>query len=476
MPFLVPVLVAASSGLAFYFSIGLSGSLGVSPGVLWALALLAPIPVLWSAFHRRSNGWVTAGTGFAAMGIGMLNFVPAYAGVMPAPALVLAAVLPALAFSLSVVAGRFVALRLAPISGVIVFAAMWTGFDYLLSLGSNGTALSPAYSQVAMPLMIQSASVFGIWGITAVMGLFAAAAGMFFATRQKAFVVVALGILVLNLGYGAWRIAEAPKSEVVRVGLAGSDALVGIGLKDNEASTLNVANAYREAGRKFAGQKLDLIVFPEKIAVLEPKWRDAVNSQLQTLARDSNALVVAGFDDRANGRQNNALIYAPSGAAPTVYTKRHLVPGLEAKFSTGAAGYMTGNLIGVAICKDMDFPETLRSDAILGPTLYAVPAWDFDKDAVWHARLAIMRGVENGFAVARAANDGLLTLSDGYGRVKALKQTNESGMVILSGEISRGPGTTLYGRVGDTLAYLALALSGLLLAVAFFAKRGAEKY
>jgi apolipoprotein N-acyltransferase len=122
----------------------------------------------------------------------------------------------------------------------------------------------------------------------------------------------------------------------------------------------------------------------------------------------------------------------------------------------------------------MDFPALLHNDAILEPTLYAVPAWDFEKDAVWHARLAIMRGVENGFAVARAANDGLLTLSDAYGRVQAVRKTAGGGMVTLRGDLQRGPGQTLYASIGDGLAYLCLALAALLLVVAIVAKKQAK--
>jgi apolipoprotein N-acyltransferase len=103
--------------------------------------------------------------------------------------------------------------------------------------------------------------------------------------------------------------------------------------------------------------------------------------------------------------------------------------------------------------------------------LFAVPAWDFDQDRWWHARLAIMRGVENGFAVARSAKDGLLTLSDAYGRVIARKDSTPSGMVMLMGDLPRGPGETLYARIGDAFAWLCLGLAAILVSVAFLVPR-----
>jgi len=157
------------------------------------------------------------------------------------------------------------------------------------------------------------------------------------------------------------------------------------------------------------------------------------------------------------------------------YFKRHLVPGLEAVFTAGTGSLMVVNdSTGVAICKDMDFPTTLRNDAQLAPTIYAVPAWDFDKDGAWHARLAILRGVENGFAVVRAANNGFLTVSDAYGRVIAAKSTAGGGMVTLRAEVARGPGRTLYAETGDGLGQLALAMSLMLLGVAVAAAKRPE--
>jgi apolipoprotein N-acyltransferase len=131
----------------------------------------------------------------------------------------------------------------------------------------------------------------------------------------------------------------------------------------------------------------------------------------------------------------------------------------------------------------MDYPRMLRADsASLHPTLLLVPAWDFDKDRWWHARLAIMRGVEDGFALARAAKDGLLTLSDAEGRVVAMKRSETSGMATLIGELSRGPGDTLYLHIGDVFAWASIGASGFLLVLAAFrhpkkmtqSRRGAE--
>ena len=100
-----------------------------------------------------------------------------------------------------------------------------------------------------------------------------------------------------------------------------------------------------------------------------------------------------------------------------------------------------------------------------------MPAWDFGPDGLAHAEPAIMRGVENGFALARAGRDGLLTMTDAYGRMLAMKPTSDSGMVTVAGDLPRGPGETLYKHIGNAFASFSALLSAGLLGLAL-AKRG----
>ena len=121
----------------------------------------------------------------------------------------------------------------------------------------------------------------------------------------------------------------------------------------------------------------------------------------------------------------------------------------------------------------MDFPSSVRGTAEHGVRLMVVPANDFGKDGWIHARMAVMRGVENGFAVVRSAFNGLETISDDRGRILAKARTMSSGMVVASADVPPGPGPTLYTRIGDVLPWLCMALSLLLGASLFGAKRSA---
>ena len=93
----------------------------------------------------------------------------------------------------------------------------------------------------------------------------------------------------------------------------------------------------------------------------------------------------------------------------------------------------------------------------------AVPANDFIADAWIHARMAIMRGVENGFAIVRSATQGLETISDAQGRVIARADTNAPGLTQIMADVPPGPGPTLYTRIGDVFCWLMLLASVALL-------------
>ena len=118
---------------------------------------------------------------------------------------------------------------------------------------------------------------------------------------------------------------------------------------------------------------------------------------------------------------------------------------------------LAGTRTGLAICKDMDFHDIGRAYGLLGADLLLVPAWDFGVDGTLHSRMAVLRGVEGGFAIARAARHGNLTLSDDRGRIVA--ETGEaSGSAQLVADLPLHQSRTLYARWGDWFVWIDLAL------------------
>ena len=93
----------------------------------------------------------------------------------------------------------------------------------------------------------------------------------------------------------------------------------------------------------------------------------------------------------------------------------------------------------MAISHDLNYFAAMRNRGPLArPGLLAVPAWDFGADATAEAHKAILRGVENGFALARTARDGKLVLADALGRVVAETRTGDDGFTVLARDLSEG--------------------------------------
>jgi apolipoprotein N-acyltransferase len=441
------------SAAGFYLSIGL--------GEIWPLAWLAPIPVLWLAM-RSARIRPVIGVAFSAYALGGLNLLPAYLGVLPPFVLVLAVCGPALLFALAVAGARLAHQSFGWGVGALAFAALWAGFDFLLAFDpAGGSALTPAASQVAMPMLVQAASVTGFSGVTFIMGAFAATMAAAARHRSVGAALLGLALCAANAGYGVWRMS-APLSESMRVALIAGDDAVGKVWDADQATAQGVVQAYAKEIQHLQGRGVQLIVLPENLMRMDPAWREQVLSPLAQAARALDADIVMGFNTKLDGAAHNVAWVARGAGETAYYSKRQLVPGLETTiYERGDGPLSLSGGVMVAICKDLDFPAMIRADvAGTSPALIAVPAWDFDRDGWSHARVAILRGVENGVAIARTARSGVLTLSDRYGRVVARERSTGPVRIVVGDlPVSETASPTLYNRVGDLFGWLFIALA-----------------
>ncbi len=441
----------------------------------WPLCWLAwgaPAPVLTYALHSRS-AWASAIAAALAYLLGESGLIYVYLPIVQLPILVVTALVPAIAFAFAVSGARLAALRLPALVAVFSYPLLWTSWEFLLGLISpHGSAGALGYTQTSLLHVIQIASITSVWGVSFVTALPAMAIALASKGRIRAALAPAAVVLAIVLGYGEFQLRQPPgdTSEYALV------ALPLAALHQDEARgrevSLAAARAYSEAvslvGPPRQGRSLTVVI-PEKAITTFPEWEAAVRNLLASAARRAGVTLIAGIDEhRADGvRANMAYVFGPQGEERLAYQKHFLVPGLEREFSPGRSlGVM--DAAGVAICKDMDFPPLLRGYGRAGVRLLAVPAWDFVNDARPHADMAIMRGVENGFSLARVAQEGLLTLSDARGRIIASGRASPDSPVWLRGELPQGEGGTIYSRMGDVFGWSAATLAAtLLLSLAF---------
>lgn len=456
----VPVFCALLSGGALFLSTGLGGE--------WWLAWFAPVPVLWLAFSR-TNPVIAMFVALAASALGGLNLLPAYYGVTANATLASGIALTAIAFAACTMLARYAGRCLAPIAAPFTFAALWTAWDYIASLSPDGALLSPAYSQAGVPLFIQSVSLFGLWIVTFLLGVSAGFVALTFAERNSLYMLPAAVLFAANLAYGAVHLEHA-QGHALAVTLIDSDALSDASAIDRRDLALGAVLAYA-AKIQMTARGADLVVLPEKIAVLRPEWRDAAFGYLRSAAYFTGATIVAGFEEHGeDGVHNIAWTVTPDATAPDTQVQSD--GGVE----TGRLDPRGPDTISdafkpaIALSHDLDFVQAVRGRAVEErPGILAVPAWDFGFDGDYEARKAAMRGVENGFAVARTARDGELVLSDALGRVMARTAARANGFTSVSGTLESGPdaGDTLYDRIGDVFAWFSAVLGFTLVAAGF---------
>jgi len=71
--------------------------------------------------------------------------------------------------------------------------------------------------------------------------------------------------------------------------------------------------------------------------------------------------------------------------------------------------------------------------------------------------------VEGGFAVARAAQEGFVAVSDARGRILAEAATSGGVEALLVVDVATGPGATLYSRAGDWFGWMVATLAAAIL-------------
>ncbi|QDR82989.1 nitrilase-related carbon-nitrogen hydrolase [Sporomusa termitida] len=196
-----------------------------------------------------------------------------------------------------------------------------------------------------------------------------------------------------------------------------------------------------------------------------PENQEAGLALLSRTAARNRVALIAGLSLQQERLANTAVAFAPDGSLSAAYDKQHLLPAYESRYTPGdslARLDAGGAAAGLAICKDMDFVRPARDYSRQGTGLLLVPALDFHDDGWLHARIAVLRGVEGNMAVARAAQWGLLTLSDSRGRILGMTATDAAaGEAILLGQLPAGGGRSLYSLTGDWLAWLCLAATAL---------------
>ena len=402
---------------------------------------------------------------------------------------------------------RFVHRRLGwPVLLVAPFA--WGAAEWLKSSGEMGcTWANVGYALAREPAWIQMASVIGapglsIW-VVAVNALVAAAIVSPRWQGRAGSILAAAALVLVPVWWGTGRLAAAKTVPLARVAILQPN--IGSHEKWEKSMQDSVVRRIERLTREAAASrpKPAVILWPETALPFYVRSEAPRLRRLLDLSREVGVPILAGypdfrFDANGNGVTHNAAgLVLPSGSIAGQYEKIHLVPFGEripfqglfpflGSFDLGQAEWTPGTrpvvfshagpTFGVLICFESIFPEHTRRFALEGAQYLVNITNDewFGKTAgpIQHADLAILRSVELGLGMARAANTGVSMLIDPYGRVEA--RTPLFVEAVLIGDVKAGIGPTFFMEWGDWLTALSLTLMLTLIAVAWFRPIGAH--
>jgi len=437
--------------------------LGTGLDPRWPLTWLSPVPVLAFALRARASSAVAAFVAWALGGLNLWGYYRTVLGV-PLPVVLVAIAVPALAFAGLVLLMRVLTRRGRVLLAALALPAGWTAFEFALSrLSPHGTYGSLAYTQIDCLPVIQVASLQGISGITFLLMLVPSAVAVVTlptAARGRLRILgTTAALLALALAYGGWRLIRDKAGRTsVTVGLAAADRPEQP-LPAGTQAAQELMRGYSLERARLAWRGAEILVLPETVV---RTGADGLTAVHEDLGATKGPLLVLGTDLMgAGGETNAAVAFVPGKPAPALYAKQHLLPPFESRYHPGRELTLLDTRwgrLGLAICKDMDFPPLGRRYAERGASLLLVPAWDFDADGWLHSRMAVLRGVEGGFAVARAARRGRLTISDDRGRIVADAASADAPVVSVLGNVGVRAERTPYTRLGDWFGWLACGL------------------
>lgn len=375
---------------------------------------------------------------------------------------------------------RYVAVKNKNWNTGLIFASGWTAYEFILSLYSpHGAVDSIAYSQISNLPMIQIASITGIWGITFLLLLIPTniALAWHYPQNRKLSIktnLIPISLLLLTILFGCYRLNTPVEGGSIKIGIAAIstnlEQYLSVAEKRDKGQVADTVQRYMQQIDILAQSGAEVVLLPEKIITIDKQ--DDILQQLGNVAQKNNVSLIVGVSKREDTKvYNSAYLFSPAGEVLFKYDKQHLVPAFESRYTPGNEFGIRGNW-GIEICKDMDFTQPALEYSKQGVNIVFVPALDFHDDGWSHARVAVMRGVEGNYAVARAGQWGLLTLSDSRGRMidQISTDVREEGSLLM-GELALGKGKSIYSKLGNWFGWSCLGLFVILIIYSFIDSR-----
>jgi apolipoprotein N-acyltransferase len=383
--------------------------------------------------------------------------------------------------------------------GLPLGAAVWVTAEYVRGWLFGGFPWIPlGNTMVTLLPVAQLASVGGVYLLSLFVALVNAGFALVIVSgrrRQR----LALAVTALGIGTTAvWGGMRLSANTLVETGTPLKVGLVQANIaqvdKWNGARAGQIVERYLDMTRKAVAEGAEFVLWPESATPFYFDEQPTGQALVRGLVESTRVPLLFGTDEIERGARNQyynaAFMLDRGGATAAVYRKMHLVPFGEyvpfkdllffvkplveavSDFSPGRFVTMlpvNGHMASTAICYEVTYPSLMREGVLRGSELLTTitnDAWYGESSAPFqHFEMAIMRAIEQGRYLVRAANTGITGIVDPYGRVLARTRLGETTVVV--GEARFVQAKTLYATMGDRVAHASVILTLLVLAASF---------
>lgn len=464
---------------------------------LWVL--VAYVPVFKASLHAsvKKTFWFGFTSSFIQYFITIYWFVIAMTDFGHVPiwmsfiVLSLACVILSLYMACAFAASKYIAQRFKW-SFLVVIPIALSGVEYLrnwIFLGGFPWVAS-SYALTSVPVLLQGASIVGVYGLVLAIGICNAAMTRF----DRRLATFASLLMISWLSYGTWQLSHEPVStDSVRVGLIQGN--IGQGIKNEAfAHADDILLKYRILSKTAIDNGAELLVWPESSYPL------SISSQVREIFDLGDlpaATVMGGVRFDSTYLYNSAFILGPSANIISHVDKSHLVPfgeyvpwpfeSIVSRIVPGMGSFGRGNdfksvevdlpnnrkiSLGVTVCYEGVFPEISRDFVKNGANLLVNitnDAWYGVSSAPYqHLAMYAMRSVETARPYVRATNTGVSAWIDARGYIHDATELYTEAVVTAS--IPLNHEKTVYMWLGDSLAYLSLLFITLTLILAILGR------
>jgi apolipoprotein N-acyltransferase len=336
------------------------------------------------------------------------------------------------------------------------FAAAWLLAELLRSFLFSGFPWNLlGYVFTNNEIAIQSASLFGVWGLSAISALIALIPLWWLDKRVKS-TLCAITALLIMLGFGFYRLEQNPTTYHPNIRLRLVQAAIPQQLKWDPKHKLEAFKEYIRLSRTPAKHSPTHIIWPESAMTSPFKQEDYVAKILSELASPFGSLItgVVRLDKQQDSRlllYNSMQAITQNGIIDAIYDKRALVPFGEyiplrglipfKKITNGTVDFQSGSSASpqitkgapafhTIICYEAIFPLLSQNQGANWLLNLTNDTWFGDSNGPrQHLQMSRMRAVEQGLPLVRSAGSGISAVIDPYGRVLASLDLNKKGVL-----------------------------------------------